>query len=103
MLDFTFSEEQNMLRAMIKDFGTKELADSYKDRVKAERIPPELIRKVADLGLMALNIPEEYAIPCYLALGYPDENCSKPIPQHIIRAEDRMHFNKWGNKPDSER
>jgi cyclohexanecarboxyl-CoA dehydrogenase len=28
--------------------------------VKAERLPPELIKKVADLGLMAMNIPEEY-------------------------------------------
>jgi cyclohexanecarboxyl-CoA dehydrogenase len=61
MLDFTFTEEQNMLIAMIKDFGIREkLSETYKDRVKAERIPPELIRKVAGLGLMAMNIPEEY-------------------------------------------
>ncbi len=50
-----------------------------------------------------LDLPEEYAIPCYLALGYPDENNIKPIPQHIIRAEDRIHFNKWGNRSNSER
>jgi len=61
MLDFTFTEEQNMLRTMIKDFGTREkLKETYKDRVKAETIPPELIKKVADLGLMAMNIPEAY-------------------------------------------
>jgi nitroreductase len=42
-----------------------------------------------------LNIPEEYTIPCYLALGYPDEKQIKSIHQHIIRAEDRIHFNKW--------
>lgn len=66
MLDFTFSEEQNMLRAMVRDFGRKELADSYKDRVKAGILPPELIKKVADLGLMGLNIPEEYG-------GYPKD------------------------------
>jgi cyclohexanecarboxyl-CoA dehydrogenase len=60
MLDFSFSEEQNMLRSMVKDFGRKELAPGYNDRVKARRIPPELIRKVADLGLMGLNIPEQY-------------------------------------------
>jgi cyclohexanecarboxyl-CoA dehydrogenase len=60
MLDFSFTEEQNMLRTMIRDFGKKELAPTYKDRVKNERIPPELIKKVADLGLMGLNIPEKY-------------------------------------------
>jgi cyclohexanecarboxyl-CoA dehydrogenase len=61
MLDFTFTEEQNMLINMIRDFGVKEkLAETYKERVKSETIPPELIKKVADLGLMAMNIPEEY-------------------------------------------
>ena len=61
MLDFTFSEDQNMLRAMIKEFCVREkLAETYKDRVKAETLPRELIKKVADLGLMAMNIPEEY-------------------------------------------
>lgn len=60
MLDFSFTEEQNMLRTMVRDFGRKELAPSYKERVKNERIPPELIKKVADLGLMGLNIPEQY-------------------------------------------
>ncbi len=61
MLDFTFTEEQNMLINMIKEFGVREkLSEAYKDHVKAERIPPEFIKKVADLGLMAMNIPEEY-------------------------------------------
>ncbi len=60
MLDFSFTEEQNMLRTMVRDFGRKELAPGYKERVKNERVPPELIKKVADLGLMGLNIPEQY-------------------------------------------
>jgi cyclohexanecarboxyl-CoA dehydrogenase len=72
MLDFTFTEEQNMLRAMIREFGTKELADSYKDRVKTAKIPRDLIRKVADLGLMALNIPEEYG-------GFPKDAVTNGI------------------------
>ncbi len=42
-----------------------------------------------------LLIPDDYAIPCYLALGYPDEKGNKPIPQHVIKAEDRIHINKW--------
>jgi len=60
MLDFNFTEEQIMLKNMLKDFGSKELAPTYKDRVKEERIPKELIKKVADLDLLGLNIPEEY-------------------------------------------
>jgi nitroreductase len=41
-----------------------------------------------------LNVPEDYEIPCYIALGYPDKN-AKPVKQHAISAEERIHFNKW--------
>jgi nitroreductase len=42
-----------------------------------------------------LHIPDDYAIPCYLALGYPDEEYNRLLPQHVIKAEDRIHLNKW--------
>jgi cyclohexanecarboxyl-CoA dehydrogenase len=60
LLDFSFTEEQQMLRSLVRDFGSRELAPTYKDRVKAEKIPVELIRKVGELGLLGLNIPEKY-------------------------------------------
>jgi nitroreductase len=41
-----------------------------------------------------LDIPEDYQFPCYLALGYPSEDV-KPLLQHSIKVDDRMHFNKW--------
>jgi cyclohexanecarboxyl-CoA dehydrogenase len=60
VLDFTFTEEQIMFRNMVKEFGSKELAPTYKDRVKAERVPPELIKKTGDLGLLGLNTEAKY-------------------------------------------
>ena len=60
MLDFTLTEEQNMIRSMVRDFAKKEIALGYKDRIKAESIPLELIKKMADIGLMGLNIPEKF-------------------------------------------
>ena len=93
MLDFSFSEEQNMLRTMVRDFGSKELAATYKDRVKEERIPPELIRKVADLGLMGLNIPEEYG-------GFPKDAVTNGIVVEELAkyADDAswLVFNNYG-------
>jgi alkylation response protein AidB-like acyl-CoA dehydrogenase len=60
MLDFSFTEEQEMIKNMVHDFGHKELAPGYAERVRNETIPPELIKKMAALGLLGLNIPEEY-------------------------------------------
>jgi nitroreductase len=41
-----------------------------------------------------LKIPSDYEVPCYLALGYPEEGVRK-LQQHPINIEDRMHFDKW--------
>lgn len=41
-----------------------------------------------------LNIPEGYEIPCYMALGYPDDNAKK-VEQLSVDAGERMHFNQW--------
>ncbi len=38
--------------------------------------------------------PENYVMPCYIALGYPAKNASMPS-QKEIHAKDRMHINSW--------
>lgn len=38
--------------------------------------------------------PENYVMPCYIALGYPAKDASMP-PQKVIRAKDRIRFNLW--------
>lgn len=42
----------------------------------------------------ALNVPEGYEIPCYLALGYPALK-QPEIRQHPVDAESKMHFDRW--------
>lgn len=41
-----------------------------------------------------LNHPENYAMPCYIALGYPKENSRLPV-QKEINVKDRIHINGW--------
>jgi len=60
MLGFSFSEEQEMLRTMVRDFARRELAPTFKERVHLDGIPRDLLRKVGELGLLGLNLPEEY-------------------------------------------
>jgi cyclohexanecarboxyl-CoA dehydrogenase len=60
MLDFSFTEDQNMIRSMVRDFAQKELAPGVRERSEAKLFPRELLKKMADIGLMGLHIPEEY-------------------------------------------
>lgn len=41
-----------------------------------------------------VNHPDNYAMPCYIALGYPGKNAKLPV-QKEIKVEDRMHINHW--------
>lgn len=38
--------------------------------------------------------PDNYFLPCYIALGYPAQN-AKVITQKDISVKDRIHFNLW--------
>ncbi|MGN0904533.1 MAG: nitroreductase family protein [Alphaproteobacteria bacterium] len=41
-----------------------------------------------------INHPDDYAMPCYIALGYPSKDAKLPV-QKCINVEDRIHFNNW--------
>lgn len=60
MLDFSFSEDQMMMRTMVRDFALKEVVPGYKERIKAKTVPRDLIKKIADMGLLGMNVPEKY-------------------------------------------
>ena len=60
-MDYKFSEEQNMLREMLRKFVEKEIPREVAVQIDAEdRFPQELLQKLCDLGFMGLNITEEY-------------------------------------------
>ena len=40
------------------------------------------------------NHPDNYALPCYIALGYPSKDAKLPV-QKVINVEDRIHINHW--------
>jgi nitroreductase len=41
-----------------------------------------------------LRIPTDYAIPCYIALGYPAK-LRKSIRQHSANLKERIHLDRW--------
>ena len=61
-MDFSFSEEQEMLRKIARDFLATECPrDSVREMIKDEKgYTAELWKKMAELGWMGLIIPEEY-------------------------------------------
>jgi alkylation response protein AidB-like acyl-CoA dehydrogenase len=59
-MSFSFTPEHNMLREMTRDFTNAEIRPIASSIDKNEEIPKELLKKIADVGLMGTAIPEEY-------------------------------------------
>jgi alkylation response protein AidB-like acyl-CoA dehydrogenase len=70
MSDFQFTDEQKMLREMVRDFVNTEIRPVAKRIDDEERIPPELIQKIKDLGLLGAAFPPEYGGGGFGELGY---------------------------------
>ncbi len=63
MLSFEFNDEQRMLRDLAHQFAEKEIVPVAEHYDTSDEYPWPIIRKGFDLGLMNLNIPEEYGGP----------------------------------------
>ncbi len=59
-MDFTFTEEQNMLRDMVREFVDNEVRPLAGEIDTNADIPRELIDKIGELGMMGICFPEEY-------------------------------------------
>ena len=58
-MDFTLSEEQNILYNMAKDFGDETIAPNAVEWEKKEEIPRELLKQAGNLGLGGIIVSEE--------------------------------------------
>ncbi|MFA4835501.1 MAG: acyl-CoA dehydrogenase family protein [Dehalococcoidia bacterium] len=59
-MNFELTEEQKMLQTMVRGFANKELAPVAAKVDETGEFPAEQVKKIAELGLMGLTIPEEY-------------------------------------------
>jgi len=59
-MNFDLTEEQKMIRKLMRDFAEGEVAPTADERDRTKRFPREIFEKMAELNLMGLPFPEEY-------------------------------------------
>ncbi|HNT05963.1 MAG TPA: acyl-CoA dehydrogenase [Anaerolineae bacterium] len=59
-MDLKFTEEQEMIRKMVRDFAQKEVAPIAAEIDDKGIVPFENIKKMGELGLLGLTVPEKY-------------------------------------------
>lgn len=58
-MNLRFTEEQEMMRKMVRDFAENEIAP-FVERMEKGEFPREILRKMGELGLMGIPVPEKY-------------------------------------------
>jgi alkylation response protein AidB-like acyl-CoA dehydrogenase len=59
-MNFDYTEEQRMIRDMVRDFAENEVRPRLHSIEYEGKFPRDLVKKMAELGLLGLNVPEEY-------------------------------------------
>ncbi|MDQ1146326.1 glutaryl-CoA dehydrogenase (non-decarboxylating) [Bacillus sp. SORGH_AS 510] len=60
MMDFSFSEEQELLRKTVRQFVDKEIMPYIREWDEKQHFETSILKRLADLGLMGVCIPEQY-------------------------------------------
>lgn len=60
MTGFEENENQKMIAQMIRDFGEKEIRPKMMEWDETQEFPVQLFKKLGDLGLMGVLVPQEY-------------------------------------------
>ncbi|MGG3922902.1 acyl-CoA dehydrogenase family protein, partial [Geobacillus thermodenitrificans] len=58
-MQFRFTEEQEMMRQMVREFAAAEIAP-FVERMEQGEFPRPILAKMAELGLMGITVPEQY-------------------------------------------
>ncbi|SEN46478.1 Acyl-CoA dehydrogenase [Mesobacillus persicus] len=58
-MNLRFTEEQEMMRRMVRDFAEKEVAP-FVEKMEGGEFPRDILKKMGELGLMGIPIPEQY-------------------------------------------
>jgi len=89
MIDFSFTEEQELFRRSLREWLEKNLPlEKVRENDEKQKLPKELIKGVADLGLLCMTLPEEHGgvgadwVTTTIAaeeLGYADVSIALPV------------------------
>jgi len=67
MIDFTFTDEQEMFRKAAREFAESRVAPFIPEMEHTGKVPPDLVKALGEAEMMAITIPEEYG---GLGLGF---------------------------------
>lgn len=85
-MEFSYSEKQLEIKAMLKDFAEKEIVPILDEMDRDAKYPLETVKKLGKMGIMGMPFPKEYggAGLDYITYVMAVEEISKICPSHGV-------------------
>lgn len=109
-MDFGWTEEQRMWRQAVRDFAQKEIKPIVREMDTKGEIPDHIVKGMAELGLLALTVSEEYGgseadwtMACIAAEELARADISIAIPVlYLVEAGWGFIFDRYGTEEAKE-
>jgi alkylation response protein AidB-like acyl-CoA dehydrogenase len=91
-VDFSLTEDEAALQQLARDFAAKEIRPHAARYWEEERCPTEVLRRMGDLGLLGLFVPEEWGgagvstvafVAAMEELGHADQSIAAAWQAHV--------------------
>src|SRR3989442_3195661 len=69
-MDFRFTEEQELLRRSVREFAETEIRPHVREWDQDQHFPSELMPKLASVGLLGIQFPEQYGGAAMSGIDY---------------------------------
>ena len=109
-MDFSLSEEHRMVQQMVRDFAQKEVAPIIKEYDRKQEMAPEILPRMANLGILGICFPVRYGGQGmdYLALGLACEeleavDSTLRVVMSVHVGLNSMAVLQWGTEEQIER
>ncbi|UCG44503.1 MAG: acyl-CoA dehydrogenase family protein [candidate division WOR-3 bacterium] len=109
-MDFSFTDEQLMVQKLARDFAGREVAPTIQEQDIEAKFDPEILPKMAELGLLGLCIPGQYGGTGndYISLGlaceeleYVDTSLRVILSVHV--GLNSLSLLTWGTEEQKQR
>jgi len=108
-MNFDLTEEQKMIQDMARDFARNEIVPVAAKNEREGHFPRAILRKLAELGLMGVNIPQEYGgaesgvVAYSLALSEIAKACASTAVTMSVTNMVAEIINQYGNEQTKKR
>ena len=109
-MDFSLSSEHLLLRDTVRKFAENEIVPHVREWDRRQEGDPNLLRKMADIGLLGICLPEKYggAGMDYISLGIASEELERAdtAPRTVLSVHidlNSLTLLQWANNEQKQR